>query len=318
MGRCLTRQLETGGMALNRIQHIKPVIRALNALHRETCVEASVLLVAGFMYLHDRQIYSSNFLKMEQIDTNKTPEVVAIKKEKDSMAKWSFALGLASVFFAWIGIVPWLAVIFGVWALFRTKESGTGRWMAVSGLVLGILYAFANAHMYGHFLSQKTVNFSQTQNNFNAQSTTTSPVDAKTATVTPGTIPSSAEQKNTTQLKNTISKNENVPASRTWSALTSFPGSGIANTQAFHVTGGKVRIKAIVIPDVKEHSGLSVFRLECDACGKYYLGHELFINTHGVTEDDSIIYSDLPDGDYFISVNSSEDSIWNIFVEDYK
>lgn len=44
-------------MALNRIQHIKPVIRALNALHRETYVEASVLLVAGFMYLHDRQIY---------------------------------------------------------------------------------------------------------------------------------------------------------------------------------------------------------------------------------------------------------------------
>lgn len=39
------------GMALNRIQHIKPVIRALNALHRETYAEVSALLVAGFMYL---------------------------------------------------------------------------------------------------------------------------------------------------------------------------------------------------------------------------------------------------------------------------
>ena len=90
---------------------------------------------------------------MEQIDTNKdetktTSEVV--KKKKDSMAIWSFCLGLASVFFAWIGIVPLLAIILGAVGISRTKEEGTGRGLAVAGLVLGAVFFLANMVMNGH------------------------------------------------------------------------------------------------------------------------------------------------------------------------
>lgn len=37
--------------------------------------------VVGFVYLHDRHCYSSNFLKMEQNDTNKESVATTIKKE---------------------------------------------------------------------------------------------------------------------------------------------------------------------------------------------------------------------------------------------
>lgn len=45
-------------MALNRDKHRKPVIRAFVALRKETYVEASVLLVAGFVYLKVWHNYS--------------------------------------------------------------------------------------------------------------------------------------------------------------------------------------------------------------------------------------------------------------------
>ena len=73
------------------------------------------------------------------------------KKKKDAMAIWSFGLGLASIVFAWIGLIPLLAIIFGGIGISRTKEEGTGRWMAVTGLILGIIYMIANAHMNGYF-----------------------------------------------------------------------------------------------------------------------------------------------------------------------
>ncbi len=90
---------------------------------------------------------------MEQIDTNKKEEAVQTKRTKDSFAKWSFGLGLVSILLASIGIIPLLAIIFGAIGINRTKEEGSGRWMAVVGLVLGIIYLISNAYMNGYFLS---------------------------------------------------------------------------------------------------------------------------------------------------------------------
>jgi hypothetical protein len=90
---------------------------------------------------------------MEEIDTNKkvmktTPEVV--KKKKDSIAICSLGLGIASIFFAWIGIVPLLAIVLGAVGISRTKEEGTGRGLAVAGLVLGTIFFLSNMVMNGH------------------------------------------------------------------------------------------------------------------------------------------------------------------------
>lgn len=88
---------------------------------------------------------------MEQNNTNKAEVVKVTNKGKDVMAKWSFGLGLASILFAWIGIVPLLAIIFGGIGISRTKEEDSGRWMAVAGLILGIVFFISNAYMNGHF-----------------------------------------------------------------------------------------------------------------------------------------------------------------------
>ncbi len=60
-------------------------------------------------------------------------------------------LGIASVFLAEFGIVPLLAIIFSFIGLGKADErDGAGRFRALFGLILGILYMFVNLHMHGH------------------------------------------------------------------------------------------------------------------------------------------------------------------------
>ncbi|GEM_PF-3744199 len=63
----------------------------------------------------------------------------------------AFVHGLLSILLFEIGIVPILAVIFSLIGLgtYRTGEH-SGRWMAVVGLILGVLYSFAYLAAYGH------------------------------------------------------------------------------------------------------------------------------------------------------------------------
>lgn len=83
-----------------------------------------------------------------------------MRASKDKVAIISFVLGILSIPFAFVGVVPIAAIIFGVWGINRTKSNGTGRWMAVTGLVLGAVFLLANAYTNGHlgFLTQSTVN----------------------------------------------------------------------------------------------------------------------------------------------------------------
>ena len=62
-----------------------------------------------------------------------------------------FALGLASIFLYEIGIVPVLAVAISIVGLATYDPAEqTGRWMALVGLVLGVVYTFAYLVAYGH------------------------------------------------------------------------------------------------------------------------------------------------------------------------
>lgn len=107
--------------------------------------------------------------QIEQYDTNKAVEEVKTEKKKDSFAKFSLGLGLASILFAWIGIVPLLAIILGVVAIGRTKEEGTGRWMAVVGLILGIIFFISNMYMNGHFSSEALSSRTSNERNLNTR-----------------------------------------------------------------------------------------------------------------------------------------------------
>ncbi len=73
-------------------------------------------------------------------------------KKKDPIAMWSFGLGLLSIgVSSWAIMVPLFAFIFGCIGIGYTKEKGTGRWMAVTGLILGVLYLLVSAYNNGYF-----------------------------------------------------------------------------------------------------------------------------------------------------------------------
>ncbi|MCB9805810.1 DUF4190 domain-containing protein [Candidatus Nomurabacteria bacterium] len=74
------------------------------------------------------------------------------KEEKnDVLSLVSFILGLLSIFLFEIGAIPVFAIVFGICGISRTTdEDKKGRWMAVTGLILGILYTIAQIYnLYG-------------------------------------------------------------------------------------------------------------------------------------------------------------------------
>ena len=92
---------------------------------------------------------NGNRNEMEENSTELKETATGIKK--DVVAIWSFVLGLASIPFAFMGIIPLVALVLGIWGITRTKEENTGRWMAVTGTILGAVYLVSNAYMNGHF-----------------------------------------------------------------------------------------------------------------------------------------------------------------------
>ena len=74
-----------------------------------------------------------------------------VEKSKNKLATVGLWLGLASILFWEIGIIPLLAIVFSSIALYRTGEyHGNGRIKAIFGLVLGVLYMISNAYQNGH------------------------------------------------------------------------------------------------------------------------------------------------------------------------
>lgn len=59
---------------------------------------------------------------------------------KNNIAKSSFILGIVSVFFWEFSIFPILAIILGIIGFTKTKEPDTGRWMAITGTILGVVF----------------------------------------------------------------------------------------------------------------------------------------------------------------------------------
>jgi len=75
-----------------------------------------------------------------------------IEKINNKAALTGFILGLVSILFAWIGIIPLCAIIFSVVGACTFKpETQKNKWQAIVGLVLGILGMLSNMSIHGHF-----------------------------------------------------------------------------------------------------------------------------------------------------------------------
>ena len=254
---------------------------------------------------------------MESADIKVTADT---NKGKDKVAILSFALGLLCIFVGGvIGLLPIVTIALSIWGINRTKIQGTGRWLAVSGLVLGFIYLIVYSYNYGHLDSFTSSNDKQTNWPNNVQNTPVlRSVNTETSTSGLSEKPSVSVQKDTPSTTPVEAPTPVVQTPKAWLPLTQLSGSGITNTQTFRVTGGKVRITGTLQPS-HQYSAYGSFSLECNHCGKYYLGNNLAINTYdGVSKTDSVIYSELPVGDYFVSIYVMAPDAWSLNIEEYR
>ncbi len=74
-----------------------------------------------------------------------------IHRKSNGFAITGFILGLTSIFLAFIGMLPILAVVFSAIGLFTFNPmTQKNRWMAITGLILGVLYTFSYLQIYDH------------------------------------------------------------------------------------------------------------------------------------------------------------------------
>lgn len=86
---------------------------------------------------------------MSEIEGN-NPETKKQNVKKNKFAIAGFILGILSIFFAWIGVIPLLAVIFSGIGLNANNIKTGGKGYAIAGLSLGILYTLVYLNTYGH------------------------------------------------------------------------------------------------------------------------------------------------------------------------
>lgn len=93
------------------------------------------------LFLEDLQLKN----KQEKLD-------YAHKKPKaNKLAIAGFILGILSIFFAWIGIVPIAGIVVSIIALIKfDPKTDDYKWMAIAGLVLSLIYFIIYLNTTGH------------------------------------------------------------------------------------------------------------------------------------------------------------------------
>ena len=109
-------------------------------------VPIGLLATGFFIWVNDN---TKKLKKHAPSDAKGRQEHIPLKS--NGFAVTGFILGLVSIFLAFIGMLPILAVIFSTIGLFTFKPmTQKNRWMAIVGLVLGVLYTFSYLQIYGH------------------------------------------------------------------------------------------------------------------------------------------------------------------------
>ncbi|MBI2035278.1 MAG: DUF4190 domain-containing protein [Candidatus Liptonbacteria bacterium] len=143
-----------------------------------------------------------------------------IKEKKNPFAIWGFIIGVVSVFLG-MGLPPIAAIILSVIGINKTKEPKTGKWMAVTGLVLGILYFIVYLYNFGYLSFMETPR------------TTTAPI----------TNTQIVEKINTPEITTQPAPTKTPASTATWKFVTSFEGVGMKKLPPFTIMGSKWRIK---------------------------------------------------------------------------
>lgn len=81
---------------------------------------------------------------------NPEPLIRTQSSSMNGFAITGMVLGIASVFFSFIGLIPILAVVLSGIGLGKARSYGKGRIQASIGLILGIVYFVVYLHQYGH------------------------------------------------------------------------------------------------------------------------------------------------------------------------
>lgn len=72
-------------------------------------------------------------------------------KVKNTWATVGFIIGIVSIFFAFIGTVPLSGLVINSIGIYKSgKVGGKGKWMAIIGLVLSIVFTFVYLNRYGY------------------------------------------------------------------------------------------------------------------------------------------------------------------------
>ncbi len=71
--------------------------------------------------------------------------------KNNPLALTGFILGLVSILFSWIGIIPIAGLIISIIALSKfDPKKEKGKWQAIVGLTLNFLYFFVYLNTYGY------------------------------------------------------------------------------------------------------------------------------------------------------------------------
>ncbi len=76
---------------------------------------------------------------------------IPMKNSKNNFATIGIVLGVLSIFFAWIGIIPLSGLVVNTIGIVKSRKlEGKGKWMAIIGLVLSALYTLVYLNRYGY------------------------------------------------------------------------------------------------------------------------------------------------------------------------
>jgi len=91
--------------------------------------------------------------KRTQNIVQKSSDVKVDNRKSNSQCLIGFILGIASIFLAFIGVIPLSAIIISIIGLVKFKDNEhKNRWQGIVGLFLGLIYMLVNMYINGHLV----------------------------------------------------------------------------------------------------------------------------------------------------------------------
>ncbi len=111
-----------------------------------------IFINGTFFYFLSRVFKYKNIkVKNKKTTILKITESKGVNTEKNTFAVIGFSLGLLSIFFASIGLIPIAGIITSLVGIYKSgKLNGKGKIYAIIGLLLSIIYFLVHLKIYGY------------------------------------------------------------------------------------------------------------------------------------------------------------------------